>query len=104
MKNLIKSSLIESERKGYNEVSKLVVNNPKFKKDEPGSDLNPEKIETNNQNLIRKTAKAHFQTIYTDQKEVQGSILEIEEFLIMANDTVPWVELDKIDKQLADKS
>ena len=57
--------------------------------------LNPKKIETNDQKLIRQTAQDHFQAIYTDQQEVQGTVQEIEEFLKMGDDNLPWVELGK---------
>ena len=71
------------------EVCKLEVDNPNLKVEVTVSDLNPEKIETNDQTLISKTAKDHFQAIYTDQHKVQGSVQELEDFLIMGEDTLP---------------
>ena len=50
-------------------------------KDMAVCDLNPEVIETTNQEKIRETAKGHLQAIYNQQEYVKGNKEDIEEFL-----------------------
>ena len=79
-------------KQGYQEINKLLINNPKYMTNLIESEQNLRQVIIKNQEKIREETRKEFAKIYREKKENKGNEEDILEFLDMGKDTAPKIE------------